>query len=35
MFGLGSSGHPAMKDVPIGLDAKGTRREFDSMGRAG
>ena len=32
MFGLGSSGHPAMKDVPIGLDAKGTRREFDSMG---
>ena len=32
MFGLGSGGHPAMKDVPIGLEARGTRREFDSMG---
>ena len=31
MFGLGSD-HPKMKDVPIGLDAKGKRREFDSMG---
>ncbi len=25
-------GHPAMHDVPIGLSAKGTRKEFDSMG---
>ena len=32
MFGAGSSGHPKMKDVPVGLDAHGTRREFDSMG---
>ncbi len=24
--------HPTMKDVPIGLSAKGSRREFDSMG---
>ena len=32
MFGLGSKDHPAIKDVPIGLDAKGTRSEFDSMG---
>jgi fumarate hydratase, class II len=24
--------HPAMKDVPIGLDGTGKRREFDSMG---
>ncbi len=30
MYGNGK-GH-AMKDVPIGLDAKGERREFDSMG---
>ena len=32
MFGAGSSDHPKMKDVPIGLEAHGTRREFDSMG---
>ena len=32
MFGLGSNDHPTMKDVPIGLDATGTRKEFDSMG---
>ena len=32
MFGLGSSDHPKIKDVPIGLDANGMRREFDSMG---
>ena len=32
MFGLGSKDHPALKDVPIGLDATGKRREFDSMG---
>ncbi len=25
-------GHPAMRDVPIGLSAAGTRKEFDSMG---
>ncbi len=30
MFGFGH-GH-AMKDVPIGLEAEGNRREFDSMG---
>ena len=24
--------HPAIKDVPIGLPAKDSRREFDSMG---
>jgi fumarate hydratase class II len=24
--------HPTIKDVPIGLSAKGSRREFDSMG---
>lgn len=24
--------HPTMKDIAIGLDANGTRREFDSMG---
>jgi len=24
--------HPRTKDVPIGLPAKGSRREFDSMG---
>ena len=32
MFGAGSSDHPKMKDVPIGLEAHGTRQEFDSMG---
>ena len=26
------TGHPTMKAVPIGIDAAGTRREFDSMG---
>jgi fumarate hydratase class II len=26
------NGHPIIKDVPIGVPAKGTRREFDSMG---
>lgn len=25
-------GHPIMQDVPVGLSATGTRREFDSMG---
>ena len=25
--------HPTMTDVPIGLDAQGTREEFDSMGK--
>src|SRR5689334_8682844 len=24
--------HPTMQDIPIGLDAKGMRQEFDSMG---
>ncbi len=32
MFGIGAKDHPVMRDVPIGLDASGTRREFDSMG---
>ena len=32
MFGLGSKDHPEMKDVAIGLDSAGTRKEFDSMG---
>ena len=32
MLGFGSDGHPTLKDVPIGLDAKGCRSEFDSMG---
>ena len=27
-----NAGHPTMEDVPIGLDASGTRKEFDSMG---
>ena len=27
--------HPTMTDVPIGLDAQGTREEFDSMGKVG
>jgi hypothetical protein len=27
-----NSSHPTIRDVPIGLPAKGTRREFDSMG---
>ncbi len=26
------SSHPMMHDDPIGIDATGTRREFDSMG---
>ena len=26
------SNHPTMQDIPIGLGASGTRREFDSMG---
>ncbi len=33
MFGFGKQ--HAMQDVPIGLDAKGERREFDSMGDIG
>ncbi|RYB01681.1 class II fumarate hydratase [Lichenibacterium ramalinae] len=32
MLGFGTNDHPTMTDVPIGLDAKGTRKEFDSMG---
>ena len=32
MLGFGSDGLPTMADIPIGLDAQGTRREFDSMG---
>ena len=32
MFGIKSDRHPTMKDLPIGLHATGTRREFDSMG---
>ncbi len=32
MLGFGSKSNAAIKDVPIGLDAKRTRREFDSMG---
>jgi fumarate hydratase class II len=24
--------HPQVQDIPIGLSANGTRREFDSMG---
>jgi fumarate hydratase, class II len=27
-----NSNHPTIRDVPIGLPAKGSRREFDSMG---
>jgi fumarate hydratase class II len=27
-----AQGHPVMKDIPIGLNAAGQRREFDSMG---
>jgi fumarate hydratase class II len=27
-----SGEHPVMKDVPIGIDARGKRKEFDSMG---
>ena len=27
-----ASDHPVMKDVPIGIDATGQRKEFDSMG---
>ena len=27
-----NTGHPTMRDVPIGLDATGSRKEFDSMG---
>lgn len=27
-----SGEHPVMKDVPVGVDAKGKRKEFDSMG---
>jgi fumarate hydratase, class II len=27
-----NSNHPTIRDVPIGLSAKGSRREFDSMG---
>jgi fumarate hydratase, class II len=27
------AGHRVIKDVPIGIDATGTRREFDSMGQ--
>ena len=30
MFGIG--GRHATKDFPIGIDARGERREFDSMG---
>jgi fumarate hydratase class II len=26
------SAHPTMRDLPVGLDAAGTRQEFDSMG---
>src|SRR5437016_11226911 len=25
--------HPTIKDMPIGIDAKGKRQEFDSMGK--
>ncbi len=32
MLGFGTKDHPTMKDVPIGLNATGTRHEFDSMG---
>ncbi len=32
MLGFGSHDHPTMKDIPIGLAATGTRKEFDSMG---
>jgi fumarate hydratase class II len=32
MLGFSAKDHPTPRDVPIGLDAKGTRREFDSMG---
>ena len=32
MIGFGSKDHPILTDVPIGLDAKGNRKEFDSMG---
>ena len=32
MLGFGSNDHPIMKDIPIGLDARGSRSEFDSMG---
>ncbi|RIX29946.1 class II fumarate hydratase [Amnibacterium setariae] len=29
---MSKSDHPQKRDIPIGLDATGTRREFDSMG---
>ena len=32
MLGSDTKDHPIMSNVPIGLDEKGTRREFDSMG---
>ena len=32
MFGPGSKDHPSVRDLPIGIDAKGDRHEFDSMG---
>ena len=32
MFGLKTKDHPSAKDVPIGIEADGYRREFDSMG---
>ncbi len=32
MLGFGSRDHPKLRDVPIGLDAHGSRHEFDSMG---
>ena len=32
MLGFGSKDHPTLKAVPIGIDARGTRTEFDSMG---
>ena len=32
MLGFGDKDHPTMKDLPIGLSAKGMRKEFDSMG---
>jgi hypothetical protein len=28
-----NSSHPTIRDVPIGLPAKGSRRKFDSLGR--
>ena len=32
MLGFDPGKHPGMKDIPVGIEARGMRREFDSMG---